>query len=90
MAIYYSNKFDGVNIDANITCAYGENHKNENGEVDGNAVIVIEWQADKIGFGQYSIVVKNGRLYIDDECMESENFPFLGALLQSILDKQNM
>lgn len=49
--------------------------------------IRIEWTSD-IGFGQYDIQIRDGRLVADSECMDKdEDKAFLRKLLNIIADK---
>jgi hypothetical protein len=49
--------------------------------------IRIEWNSD-LGFGQYDLQVRDGRLVADSECMDQgEDKEFLRKLLSIIADK---
>lgn len=49
--------------------------------------IRIEWNSD-LGFGQYDLQIRDGRLVADSECMDQgEDKDFLRKLLSIIADK---
>lgn len=49
--------------------------------------IRIEWNSD-LGFGQYDLQIRDGRLVADSECMDQgEDKEFLRKLLSIIADK---
>lgn len=46
--------------------------------------IVFNWGCKKVGFGQITIVQREGKLYIDDECMSKE---FIKEMFNYFIDE---
>lgn len=82
-ATFNSKRRGPVELDAEITSV----HIDEDEDVH----ITFQWICSKLGWGEYVLTfTHDGKMYFDDEYMDSENFPFLGALLQSVKNHQEV
>ena len=80
-SIWHSNKHGDCEIDADITSVYTD-------EI-GDTYVIFQWDCPQLGWNEYRICFTHDNKFVlrDYACVDEENLPFLGAILQSLLNK---
>lgn len=79
-SIWHSNKHGDCEIDAEVVSRIMDE--------DGDIHVKFKWVCPQLGWGEYEMTLYNdGSITIEDEHMDRENLPFLGAILQSVVNK---